>query len=132
MIFVDTNVIVDLVSASKFGAWSQSALESAAAGDKLVIDPMVYAELCVRERRIETVDRLVADLELELRATPREALFLAAKAFASYRELGGSRASILPDFFVGAHASIESAPLITREARRYRTYFPKLTLITPI
>jgi hypothetical protein len=131
VIFVDTNVILDLVSDSPWGEWSQRALETAALQGRLAIDAMVYGELSVRFTRAEDVDSLLARLDLLMRATPRAALFLAAKAFQSYRAQGGARTSVLPDFLIGAHAAIEGAPLITRDSRRYRRYFPKLVLIAP-
>jgi hypothetical protein len=131
VIFVDTNVILDLVSDSPWGEWSQRALETAALQGRLTIDAMVYGELSVRFTRAEDVDDLLLRLELFMRATPRAALFLAAKAFQSYRAQGGTRTGVLPDFLIGAHAAIEGAPLITRDPRRYRQYFPKLALIAP-
>jgi predicted nucleic acid-binding protein len=70
-------------------------------------------------------------VDVILAPIPREALFLAGKAFKSYRESGGTRTGVLPDFFIGAHALVENIPLLTRDPKRYRTYFPTVELIVP-
>ncbi len=90
---------------------------------------MVYADTSIRYERIEDLDAMLADAMIDIASTPRPALFLAGKAFQQYRATGGVRTGVLPDFFIGAHAAIEGWPLLTRDAHRYRTYFPKLTLI---
>lgn len=132
MILVDTNVLLDVVTADPvWKAWSLTALEEAAAHDQLAINDVVYAELSVRYTRIDDVEEIIDDIGLALMQIPRTALFLAGKVFQRYRASGGLRSGVLPDFFVGAHAAIEGAQLITRDARRYRTYFPGLVLIAP-
>lgn len=90
-----------------------------------------YAELSVRFAAIETLDQFVEAAGLELAPMPRASLFLAAKAFQRYRASGGPRPAGLPDFFIGAHAAVADLPLLTRDAQRYKRYFPKLTLIVP-
>lgn len=132
MIFVDTNVLLDVVTNDPvWKPWSLAALENAAASDQLAIDAVVYAELSVNYDRIEDVDRLIEDADLVVQPTTRPALFLAGKVFQRYRAAGGTRTGVLPDFFIGAHAATTAAPLITRDPRRYRTYFSGLTLIAP-
>ena len=103
-----------------------------AAGDHaLVINPIVYAEVSIGFDRIEDLDgALPADI-IERRPIPLEAAFLAGKCFLKYRRRGGPRQSTLPDFFIGAHAAVEGMTLLTRDAARYRTYFPRLKLICP-
>lgn len=132
MIFVDTNVLLDVVTDDPTWAdWSIAQLESASLGGTLWINDVVYAELAVRYDRIEEVDGLLEQAGLELAPVPREALFLASKVFTRYRKAGGTRTGVLPDFFIGAHAAVSGLPLLTRDVGRYRTYFPTLTLIAP-
>ena len=132
MIFVDTNVLVDLISNDPVWAeWSRRELASAKAQDELAINPIVYAELSVGYARIEDLDLMLDAVGIAFLQIPRTALFLAGKAFGQYRAAGGTRTGVLPDFFVGAHALIAGAPLLTRDPRRYRTYFPDLRLIAP-
>ena len=111
--------------------WSQQALRSQAQAHELAINAVVYAELSLAFRTIEALERVVAQLGLRLLDIPRPALFLAGKAFLRYRQAGGVRGKVLPDFFIGAHAAVARLPLLTRVATRYRTYFPGLDLICP-
>ena len=106
-------------------------LDAATARGQVIMNDVVYAELSVRFRDIELLDAFVDDVGLKLAPLPRSALFVAGKAFSRYRAQGGSRSSVLPDFFIGAHTAILGVPLLTRDGRRYRTYFPKIELITP-
>jgi predicted nucleic acid-binding protein len=132
LILVDTNVFVDVISDDPIWAeWSQRQLIHGAARDELAINDVVYAELSIRYETIESLDAMLRDAHVVSAAIPRLALFMAAKAFQRYRQSGGARTGVLPDFFIGAHAVIADAPLITRDARRYRTYFPGITLIAP-
>jgi predicted nucleic acid-binding protein len=132
VILVDTNVLLDLVTDDpNWAEWSLARLEEAALAGPVLINDVVYAETSVRYERIEDLDAMLADAMIDIAPTPRPALFLAGKAFRQYRAAGGVRTGVLPDFFIGAHASIEGWPLLTRDARRYRTYFPKLALIAP-
>ncbi len=132
MILADTNVLVDVIENDPDWAdWSQRQLEAAAASDELAINAVVYAELSVGYRRIHDLDAMLAAAGIILMQIPRPALFLAGKAFQRYRRAGGTRTGVLPDFFIGAHAVISDATLITRDPRRYRRYFPGITLIAP-
>ena len=130
MILVDTNVLVDIVSDDPLWAeWSQRHLTIAATQDELAINDNVYAELSVRYATIEELEAMIREARLVNAPMPRPALFLAGKAFHRYRASGGKRAGVLPDFFLGAHAVVSDCELITRDAARYRTYFPGIMLI---
>ena len=132
MIIVDTNVLLDVVGGDPFCAdWSRRQLNAAAATDDMVINDVVYAELSVGYQRMEDLDEMLANAGINLAPIPRPALFLAEKAFRRYREAGGGKTGVLSDFFIGAHAVISDAALITRDARRYRTYFAGINLIAP-
>jgi predicted nucleic acid-binding protein len=132
MIFADTNVLVDVVTNNPiWESWSLRQLEDAALRDRLVIDPVVYAELSIGFAQPGEVDAVLATADISVVEAPRSALFLAGKVFREYRKRGGGRTGVLPDFFIGAHAAVLGAPLITRDARRYRTYFPAIALIAP-
>ncbi len=132
MIFVDTNVLLDVVTDDEnFAEWSVSQLESAALKGDILINDSVYAELSVGYREKERLDAFIEAARLRHDMMPRDALFLAGKAFSSYRRFKGTKQNVLPDFFIGAHATVLSVPLLTRDARRYRTYFPSLELICP-
>ena len=129
---VDTCVLLDVVTEdSKWCDWSSQAMAEAGDRGALVINAVIFAELSVGFERIETMEALLDSQVFDYRLIPREAAFLAGKAFFRYRKRRGSKTLPLPDFFIGAHASIEQLPLITRDPRRFRTYFPKLPLIAP-
>jgi predicted nucleic acid-binding protein len=129
---VDTNVLLDVVTDDpNWSDWSIEQLESAALRGPLLINEVVYAELAVRYERIERLEAFLAEAGLEMAVLPRSALFLAGKVFQKYRKAGGSRAGVLPDFFIGAHAAVNQLDLLTRDTARYRTYFPTVKLITP-
>jgi len=131
-ILIDTNVILDVVGRDPaWTDWSRAQLNEAAMRDEIAINEVVYAELSAGYRRFEDLDEFIARAGLVLVQTPRPALFLSGKAFQRYRRRGGSRTGVLPDFFIGAHAVATDSPLITRDPRRYRTYFPGIDLITP-
>ena len=131
-VLVDTNVLLDVVTGNpEWGAWSASKLQDVADQAPLVINPLIYAEVSVGFERIEGLERAVPrDLYLRV-ALPYEAAYLAGKCFLRYRRRGGMRRSPLPDFYIGAHAAVAGYRLLTRDARRYREYFPTLELITP-
>ena len=132
MILVDTNVLLDVVTNDpEWAEWSQHQLEAAALRDRLFINSVVYAEVSTSYRRIEEVDAALVTAGVALAEIPRPALFLAGKVFLEYRKRGGRRTGVLPDFFIGAHAAVTRSPLLTRDAARYRTYFPAATLISP-
>jgi predicted nucleic acid-binding protein len=131
-VLVDSNIILDLASEDdEWLDWSASALERAAASSRLVINPIIYAEVSTRFDRIEDVDGLTPVAYFERRPLPWDAGFLAAKCFMAYRKRGGARRSPLPDFYIGAHAAVEGLTLLTRDPKRYRYYFPKLRMIAP-
>jgi len=133
MRLVDTNVLLDLVTNDPDWAdWSLARLEEAALAGPVAITDAVYAEVSVRYARMEDLDAMLEGARIDLVATPRAALFLAGKAFVRYRREGGARTGVLPDFFIGAQAAVMQVPLITRDARRYRTYFPAVVLIAPV
>jgi len=132
MILVDTNVLIDLLGDDPIWAeWSRLQLNVLETTDTLVINEVVYAELSPGFRRRQDVDAFIDRTRLALAQTPRPALFIAGKMFQQYRRAGGPRTGVLPDFFIGAHAMVTSARLLTRDPRRYRVYFPGLALITP-
>jgi predicted nucleic acid-binding protein len=132
VIILDTNVLLDVVGDDPvWGEWSQRQLNAAAATDDLAINDIIYAELSVGYHRIEDLDGMMVEAGIALAPIPRPALFLAGKAFKRYRDAGGLRTGVLADFFIGAHAVVADAALITRDVRRYRTYFPGITLIAP-
>lgn len=127
---VDTNVLLDVITQDPtWGAWAESALRDAAERSTLAINPIVFAEVSIKFARIEDADAILLDFARE--PLPYEAGFLASKAFLAYRRRGGARRSPLPDFYVGAHALIGQMALLTRDAARYRTYFPALKLVAP-
>ena len=131
-VLIDANVLLDVMTddASWF-TWSAEAIERAADRYRLVINPVIYAEASIRYSRIEDLDAALPKTMVDREAIPYEAAFLAGKAFLAYRRRGRIKRSPLPDFFIGAHAAVAGYLLLTRDAARYRTYFPKLSLIAP-
>lgn len=130
-VLVDSNVLLDLFTEDdEWLDWSASMLEQAASQGLLLINPIIYAEVSVRFDSIEDVDDELEDF-VERRPLPWEAAFLAGKCFERYRRAGGARTAPLPGFFIGAHAAIEDLTLLTRDARRFRDYFPKLRIVAP-
>jgi predicted nucleic acid-binding protein len=129
---VDTNVLVDVLQDDpQWADWSTAQLRAQAKLHALVINSVIYAEMSLSFSTLEDLDDVVLTMDLELCEIPRPALFLAAWAYAQYRRRGGSKGQVLPDFFIGAHAAVEGWPLLTRDARRFKTYFPTLDVITP-
>jgi predicted nucleic acid-binding protein len=127
---VDTNVILDIITQDKtWFSWSESALRRAAEHSTLAINPIIFAEVSMAFERIEDADTALADFARE--ALPYEAGFVTGKAFLAYRRRQGLKRSPMPDFYVGAHALIGRMSLLTRDAARYRTYFPGLAIIAP-
>lgn len=132
MLLVDTNVLVDVLENDPdWSTWSLQQLRAQSRVHRLVINPVIYAELSLAFTSFEALDQAVEGLQLALEETPRSALFLAGKAFVRYRREGGAKTNVLADFFIGAHAAVSGYPLLTRDPRRYRTYFPGVTLIAP-
>lgn len=131
-VLVDSNVLLDVIKSDPvWSGWSAEALAKHLDRGALIINPVIYAEIAFDFDTIEAVDELLPAADYEYAAIPREAAFLAARCHARYRASGGVRAMILPDFLIGAHATVERMALLTRDARRYRSYFPALTLISP-
>jgi len=131
-VLVDSCVVLDLVDPDgAWFEWSVATLETLDAGAVLIIDPVVYAEVSVGFERIEVLEAVLARLNLAYREPPREASFLAGKAFLRYRRSGGTKTGVLPDFFIGAHAAVAGYRLMTRDVRRFATHFPTLKLIRP-
>ena len=97
----------------------------------LLINDIIYAESSVRYRQIADYDSFLERIGISRVPIPAEALFLAGKVFADYRRTRGTKTGVLPDFFIGAHAVVSGLPLLTRDVRRYRTYFPTIELIAP-
>jgi predicted nucleic acid-binding protein len=129
---VDTNVLLDVFTKDpKWLGWSLAQLEEAAFRGPLLINDVIYAETSTRYSTIEDFETVLAGAGVRVAPTPRMALFLAGKAFTQYRSAGGIRTGVLADFFIGAHAAVERCPLLTRDARRYRNYFPTVALIAP-
>ena len=132
MTLVDSSVLLDVLTDGQVWAdWSQSQLEQAAAAGPLVINDVIYAEISARYPSVDVVDSVIRDAGVDLVPIPRSALFLAGKAYLRYRAAGGVRTGVLSDFFIGAHAQAEQLPLLTRDVRRYRNYFPRVELIAP-
>ena len=125
-ILVDSNVLLDVISEdSRWYSWSSATLSDAAERSRLVINPIIYAEISTRFSRIEDLEAALPRTFLEREEIPYEAAFLA------YRKRGGTKNSPLADFFIGAHAAVAGYRLMTRDTERYRTYFPRLELIAP-
>lgn len=129
---VDSNVLIDVLDDDPL--WkrrSASALATAGRAGPIIINQVVYAEVSVRYEDTDELDRDLPFNDFQREQLPWAAAFLAGKAFADYRRRGGHRRSPLPDFFIGAHAAVAGFQLLTRDASRYRTYFPTVKLIVP-
>ena len=132
MILVDTNILLDVVTRDPAWAeWSKRQLDAAVLRDRLAINPVVYAELSAGFTTIEQVEEVLGLVDITVVQMSHPALFMAGRVFQEYRRRGGSRTGVLPDFFIGAHAAVLGAPLITRDASRYLSYFPTVELIAP-
>ncbi len=132
MILVDTNVLLDVAGNDpQWADWSLAQLDRLSLTNRLVINPVIYAELSIGYERIEEVEAALVAVGLDVRPIPHEALFLAGKVFRAYRQRGGLKSGVLPDFFIGAHAAVEGWTVLTRDPRRYRNDFPSLNLICP-
>jgi predicted nucleic acid-binding protein len=132
VILVDSNVLLDVyLDDPEWSEWSQAQLDLWSSRGPTIVNPMIYAELAAGFDSVDTLDATLEGGRLGLEEIPREGLFLAAKAHLLYRKRGGARRGVLPDFLIGAHASIARIPLLTRDPRRYRSYFPKLEIVAP-
>jgi hypothetical protein len=129
---VDSNVILDLFTEdAEWFDWSAAMLSRAAESGRVVVNPLVYAEVSIQFERIEELDDALPVHYFSREALPFDAAFLAGRAFLTYRRNGGIRTSPMPDFYIGAHAAIAGYTLLTREPARYRTYFPRLRIVAP-
>jgi len=129
---VDTNVLVDVFENDPDWAdWSIEQLQSQSKVHRLIINPIIYSELSLTFSSIESLNQVLDDMELRMLEIPKPALFLAGKAFVQYRRRGGTKHNVLGDFFIGAHAAVTKLPVLTRDTRRYRNYFPSVNLIAP-
>lgn len=132
MLLVDTNVLVDVLEDDPAWAdWSIGQLRAQAQVHELLINPVIYAELSLAFDSVEALDDAIENMRLRLTGLPRPALFLAGRAFVKYRRAGGSRSNVLADFFIGAHAAVLGCGILTRDLRRFKTYFPTVALIGP-
>jgi predicted nucleic acid-binding protein len=131
-VLVDSNVILDVfLDDPDWAEWSTATLDEFSEKEALYINPIVYSEISIGFKRIEELESAVARGGFRMLDIPKEALFLAGKAFLKYRRSKGPRPSPLPDFYIGAQAAIFNMDLITRDIQRYRAYFPTVRLITP-
>ena len=130
--FIDSFVLLDLFTNDPtWKPWSVEQLAAAERQGQLMINPIVFSEISVAFSRIEKISAILKGMGVVIEPIPEEAAFLAGKAYAAYRKLGGKRTAPLPDLFIGAHAAVRALPLITRDPKRMRHYYPRLTLITP-
>jgi predicted nucleic acid-binding protein len=129
-VLVDTNVIADVIYKDPVWApWAADQLNAYAGASR--INPIIYSELCYHATDVDEVDQLVRSFGFQFDELPKEALFLASKAYRTYRQRGGTKTAPLPDFFIGAHAQALGIPILTRDAGRYRSYFAGVELICP-
>jgi predicted nucleic acid-binding protein len=129
---VDSNVLIDVLTEDReWLAWSGNALAACADDGSLAINPIIFAEVSIRFATIEELVEALPSTVFSRLPLPWEAAFLAGKCFVEYRRRGGNRGAPLPDFYIGAHAAIAGLTLLTRDAAKYRTYFPGLRLVAP-
>jgi len=131
-VLVDSTIILDVfLDDPNWAEWSESKLEKFSSITKLFINPVVYSEVSIGFKRIEELESALNRAGFQLLEIPKEALFLAGKAFLKYQKNRGTKISPLPDFYIGAQAAIFEMDLITRDVARYRKYFPTVKLISP-
>lgn len=132
MTLVDSSVLLDLLTDDpRWAEWSEGALADASDAGDLAINPIIYAEVSAGFDTIEELDAALPAQHFLREPLPYQAGFVACRAFVAYRRRGGQRRSPLADFYIGAHAAVKRYRLLTRDAPRYRTYFPTVSLITP-
>lgn len=130
--FIDSCVLLDLFTDDPNGAeWSESVLEKYSQTNTLYINSIVYTEISIGFKKIEELETAITELDIKVLEIPREALFLTGKVFLQYRKNHGTKTSPLPDFFIGAHTAVAKFDLITRDTKKYKTYFPQVKLIHP-
>lgn len=131
-VLVDSNVLLDIATDDpNWSEWSARALAECAEYATLIVNPIVYAEVSVGYTTIEALDAALPAAAYRREPLPWAAGFLAGKCFLQYRRRGGARTSPLPDFYIGAHAAVGRLALLTRDAGRYRTYFPTVEILAP-
>ena len=131
-VLVDSCILLDLFTDDpNWAAWSQRKLEEYSQINSLYINSIIYTEISLAFKKIEELEEAIKMLNLRVLEIPREALFLTGKVFLNYRKNKGTKNSPLPDFFIGAHASVSNFSLITRDVSKFTTYFPKIRLIHP-
>ena len=132
MLLVDTNVLVDVLEDDpQWADWSVGQLRAQSKIHRLAINPIIYAELSLTFSTAEALDQAIEDLDLAMVEIPRPALFLAGKAFIRYRRQGGTKTNVLGDFFIGAHAAVSGHAVLTRDTRRYASYFQSVVMVSP-
>jgi predicted nucleic acid-binding protein len=132
MTLVDTNILLDVLTRDPVWLdWSAEQLDRQAARGPIIVNEVVYAELSAGFADEADVEDVLVELGLAFHRTPVPALFVAGKAYLRYRRAGGSRTGVLPDFFIGAHAQVLGMPILTRDPRPYRAYFPEVEVIAP-
>lgn len=132
MLLVDTNVLIDVLEDDpQWADWSLCQLEAQSQVHELAINPVIYAELSLVFESVSALDHAVEGMRLAVLEVPRPALFLAGRAFLKYRKQGGAKGNVLADFFIGAHAAVIGCGVLTRDARRYRSYFPSVAVVAP-
>lgn len=132
MTLIDTNILLDITTDDpRWSTWSLKQLEIASLAGPLLVNDVVYAEMAGAYETEKDLREFLDIIQAELVAIPRQAFFMAGKAYRQYRKSGGERNAILADFFIGAHAASTGIPLLTRDVRKYRTYFPDVKLIAP-
>ena len=131
-VLVDSNIVLDVfLNDPKWADWSESKLNEYDQLRILYINSIVYSEISIGFKRIEDLESAIAKAGLQLLEIPKEALFLAGKAYLKYKKRKGTKRTPLPDFFIGAQAAVQNLDLITRDVSRYQSYFPTVKLITP-
>jgi len=131
-VFVDSCVLLDLFTNDlNWAEWSENILEQYSQTNTLYINSIVYTEISIGFNKVEEVEKAISELGIKVLEIPREALFLTGKTFLKYRKNKGTKHSPLPDFFIGAHASVSKFNLISRDVNKYKTYFPQVKLIHP-
>lgn len=132
MVLVDASVLLDVLTDDpEWRRWSEDQLARLSEVEDLAINPIIYAELSPAFRTARELESALKGLPIQRLMLPYDAGFLAGRAFVRYRAEGGARRSPLPDFYIGAHAQLEGMLLLTRDVRRYRSYFPKVRLVCP-
>lgn len=132
MILIDSNVLLDIATKDPvWFDWSFSSLAEAAEDSALCINPLVYAEASTRYASPQEFDETFPEDIFKRVGLPFAAAFVAGRAHLKYRKSGGTRTSPLPDFYIGAHAAVAGFRILTRDTRRYKTYFPSVELIAP-